>query len=111
MSRMHHRCTRTPGLCTLLLAANPEHLVWGSDWPHTKAAGARPDTPALLGLFREWTSSTHRRECPMQLFGALLDLQLSDRLSYDAERNTLFANFGATTTHGAAHASCCCGST
>jgi propionate CoA-transferase len=30
---------------------------------------------------------------PMQLFGALLDLQLSDRLSYDAERNMLFANF------------------
>jgi 2-pyrone-4,6-dicarboxylate lactonase len=46
-----------------LLAANPEHLVWGSDWPHTKAAGARPHTPALLGLFREWTSSTHQREC------------------------------------------------
>ena len=30
---------------------------------------------------------------PMQLFGALLDLQLADRLSYDAERNTLFVNF------------------
>jgi propionate CoA-transferase len=29
----------------------------------------------------------------MQLFAALLDLQLSDRLSYDVERNTLFANF------------------
>ncbi len=30
---------------------------------------------------------------PMQLFAALLDLRLADRLSYDAERNTLFANF------------------
>ena len=30
---------------------------------------------------------------PMQLFAALLDLQLADRLSYDVERNTLFANF------------------
>src|SRR4029077_16115589 len=30
---------------------------------------------------------------PMQLFAALLDLQLSDRLSYDVERQTLFANF------------------
>ena len=29
----------------------------------------------------------------MQLFAALLDLQLSDRLSYDADRNTLFVNF------------------
>jgi len=30
---------------------------------------------------------------PMQLFAALLDLQLSDRLSYDVGRKTLFANF------------------
>jgi propionate CoA-transferase len=33
------------------------------------------------------------RPRPMQLFAALLDLQLADRLSYDADRNTLFANF------------------
>jgi len=33
------------------------------------------------------------RPKPMQLFAALLDLQLTDRLSYDAERNTLFVNF------------------
>ena len=33
------------------------------------------------------------RPRPMQLFAALLDLRLSDRLSYDVERNTLFANF------------------
>jgi propionate CoA-transferase len=30
---------------------------------------------------------------PMGLAAALLDLQLADRLSYDAERNTVFANF------------------
>ena len=29
----------------------------------------------------------------MQLFASLLDLQLGDRLSYDVERKTLFANF------------------
>ena len=33
------------------------------------------------------------RPKPMQLVAALLDLQLADRLSYDAERNTLFVNF------------------
>jgi predicted TIM-barrel fold metal-dependent hydrolase len=38
-----------------LLAANAEQLVWGSDWPHTKPAGAKPSTPALLQLFHEWT--------------------------------------------------------
>ena len=33
------------------------------------------------------------RPRPMGLAAALLDLQLADRLSYDAARNTLFANF------------------
>jgi len=33
------------------------------------------------------------RAKPMQLLAALLDLQLTDRLSYDAERNTVFVNF------------------
>ena len=33
------------------------------------------------------------RPKPMGLAAALLDLQLADRLSYDAERNTLFVNF------------------
>jgi len=38
-----------------LVAAAPDRLVWGSDWPHTKPAGNRPRTPALLQLFRDWT--------------------------------------------------------
>ena len=38
-----------------LLAAAPERLVWGSDWPHTKPAGEKPDTAALLQRFRAWT--------------------------------------------------------
>ena len=33
------------------------------------------------------------RARPMKLFAALLDLQMTDRLTYDAERNTLFVNF------------------
>ncbi|ACB32985.1 putative hydrolase [Leptothrix cholodnii SP-6] len=39
----------------VLLAARPERLLWGSDWPHTKPAGTRPQTDALLRLFQEWT--------------------------------------------------------
>lgn len=38
-----------------LLAAGPDRLFWGSDWPHTKPSGARPRTAALVGLFRAWT--------------------------------------------------------
>ena len=57
-----------------LLAANPEQLVWGSDWPHTKPAAARPDTGALLRLFHEWTpQDADRRRVltlnPMRLYG------------------------------------------
>ena len=37
------------------------------------------------------------RDMPMGLSGVLLDLQLADRLSYDAARNTLFANFEGMT--------------
>lgn len=38
-----------------LVAAAPERLVWGSDWPHTRPAGRRPDTEALWRLFQAWT--------------------------------------------------------
>jgi predicted TIM-barrel fold metal-dependent hydrolase len=37
-----------------LLAANPEHLVWGTDWPHLRVV-PEPDTQALLDQFKRWT--------------------------------------------------------
>ena len=43
-----------------LVAAAPDRLVWGSDWPHTKPTGERPKTSALLQLFREWTPTKTR---------------------------------------------------
>jgi predicted TIM-barrel fold metal-dependent hydrolase len=55
-----------------LLAANPQRLVWGSDWPHTKPGGAVPDTAALLERFEAWTPPHERerilRRNPMQLY-------------------------------------------
>ena len=45
-----------------------------------------------IGEVREMDARIYRAR-PMGLAAALLDLQLADRLSYDAERNTLFANF------------------
>lgn len=37
-----------------LVEAAPERLVWGSDWPHTRPAGERPDTVALWRLLQQW---------------------------------------------------------
>jgi predicted TIM-barrel fold metal-dependent hydrolase len=39
-----------------LLAANPQRLVWGSDWPHLRVEPA-PDAAQLLATFHRWTGS------------------------------------------------------
>ncbi|MDR6456194.1 putative TIM-barrel fold metal-dependent hydrolase [Variovorax beijingensis] len=39
-----------------LVEANPERLVWGSDWPHLRVAPA-PDTAALLAMFKDWAGN------------------------------------------------------
>lgn len=55
-----------------LLAANPQQLIWGSDWPHTKPAGTPPDTAALLRTFHQWTPEQTRNrilsENPARLY-------------------------------------------
>jgi predicted TIM-barrel fold metal-dependent hydrolase len=58
-----------------LVAANPERLMWGSDWPHPSIpAEIMPDDGHLLDLFMDWTpdETTRRRilvETPARLFG------------------------------------------
>jgi predicted TIM-barrel fold metal-dependent hydrolase len=58
-----------------LVAANPERLLWGTDWPHPSiAAVVMPDDGHLLDLFYAWTpdAETRRRimvETPERLFG------------------------------------------
>ena len=58
-----------------LVAANPERLLWGSDWPHPSiAAEVMPDDGHLLDLFMAWTpnEATRRRilvDTPARLFG------------------------------------------
>jgi predicted TIM-barrel fold metal-dependent hydrolase len=39
-----------------LLDANPQRLVWGSDWPHLRVTPV-PDAAELLGTFRRWTGN------------------------------------------------------
>jgi predicted TIM-barrel fold metal-dependent hydrolase len=38
-----------------LVRANPERLVWGSDWPHPRIEGEMPDAGRLFALFQQWT--------------------------------------------------------
>jgi predicted TIM-barrel fold metal-dependent hydrolase len=38
-----------------LVAANPERLVWGGDWPHPRIEGEMPDVGHLFELFQMWT--------------------------------------------------------
>ncbi len=57
-----------------LLSANPERLMWGTDWPHPSIPAAiMPDDGHLLDLFHAWTPRAEDRQCilvdtPARLF-------------------------------------------
>ena len=58
-----------------LLRANPERLLWGTDWPHPSIPGEiMPDDGHLLDLFHDWTPDAETRRkilvaTPERLFG------------------------------------------
>jgi 2-pyrone-4,6-dicarboxylate lactonase len=58
-----------------LIAANPERLMWGTDWPHPSIpAEVMPDDGHLLDLFHTWTPHEQLRrrilvDTPARLFG------------------------------------------
>lgn len=37
-----------------MIAARPDRLVWGSDWPHASFKGRMPNMGILLGLLGDW---------------------------------------------------------
>jgi predicted TIM-barrel fold metal-dependent hydrolase len=39
-----------------LLQANPQRMLWGSDWPHLRVTPV-PDTAELLTTFKRWTAN------------------------------------------------------
>ena len=56
------------------VAANPDQLLWCSDWPHPRLADNMPDDGRLLDLFNAWTPSSSLRhkilvENPVRLYG------------------------------------------
>jgi 2-pyrone-4,6-dicarboxylate lactonase len=57
-----------------LVAARPDRLVWGSDWPHASFHGVMPNMGVLLGLVGEWAPDAGVRDMilgtnPAQLYG------------------------------------------
>lgn len=57
-----------------LVRANPDQLIWGSDWPHPRLEKNMPDTGHLLDLFNTWTPDAAVRrkilvENPARLYG------------------------------------------
>ena len=57
-----------------LLSANPDQLIWGTDWPHPRLAKNMPDTGHLLDLFNTWTLDPALRrkilvDNPAKLYG------------------------------------------
>ena len=57
-----------------LVRANPDRLIWGTDWPHPRIEGEMPNAGHLLDLFNEWTPDAIVRrkilvDNPARLYG------------------------------------------
>ncbi len=60
-------------LADALLAANPDQLVWGSDWPHPAIADPQPKVGDLVNLLFEWHDAAQIKKIlvhnPARLYG------------------------------------------
>lgn len=45
-----------------LLAANPQRLLWGSDWPYLAMGDASPDVGVMIDLVHEWVPDAGARQ-------------------------------------------------
>jgi predicted TIM-barrel fold metal-dependent hydrolase len=56
-----------------LVKANPEQVIWGTDWPHPRLEKDMPEDGHLLDLFNAWTPEPLRKKIlvdnPAQLYG------------------------------------------
>jgi predicted TIM-barrel fold metal-dependent hydrolase len=80
MSGAHRLSTRAPDypdaqpFHEALVRANPDRLIWGSDWPHPRIEGDMPNAGHLLDLFNDWTPDAAVRrkilvDNPARLYG------------------------------------------
>ena len=65
---------KVAALAKALIAANPEHCVWGSNWPHPILTKAMPNDGALLDLLADWAPDPALRQAilvdnPAALYG------------------------------------------
>ncbi len=61
-------------LARALVAAAPDRVVWGSDWPHPGARADMPEDPVLADLIAEWIPDVDQRrrvlvDNPARLYG------------------------------------------
>ncbi|MGV3627406.1 MAG: amidohydrolase family protein [Betaproteobacteria bacterium] len=56
-----------------LVKANPEQIIWGTDWPHPRLEKDMPEDGHLLDLFNAWTREPLRKKIlvdnPAKLYG------------------------------------------
>ena len=56
-----------------LVKANPEQIIWGTDWPHPRLERDMPEDGHLLDLFNAWTPEPLRKKIlvdnPQKLYG------------------------------------------
>jgi predicted TIM-barrel fold metal-dependent hydrolase len=80
MSGAHRLSTRAPDypdakpFHEALIWANPDRLIWGTDWPHPRIESDMPNAGHLLDLFNEWTPDAIVRrkilvDNPARLYG------------------------------------------
>ena len=74
VSKQAPACLELKPFHDALVAANPQRLLWGSDWPFVRMGEQSPDAGQLLDLFHDWVPDAATRHAilvdnPAALYG------------------------------------------
>ena len=69
-----HRVQDAVPLARALVAAAPDRIVWGTDWPHPGARALMPEDHVLADLLAQWVTDEGQRrkvlvDNPARLYG------------------------------------------